>query len=291
MSQTLRSDQISIGHGRQVALYRMSEGARPVVMCHAAPGSGYFDPDPRETGAHDVSLLCIDRPGYGDSSPPNPAEWATPGSAADDIAAVLDGLRIGPVGVAGWSAGGRVALALAARRPDLVSRVAILGTPAPEEEVSWIPPGQRKAVEPLRDSAPDAVHAKLTDMLCALQPADVYAPEAFAGLGACAVDNFVLRKPDVVARLGGMLEQAWKQGAIGLAADIAGYVLRPWGFDWHAVRKETLLLYAVDDPIGAAHGRWWKQSLPNARLELTDSAGHLLIVPEWGRVLNFLTSA
>src|SRR5919204_287660 len=86
-----------------------------VVFCHCAPGAGQFDPDPARTHASDVTLLAVDRPGYGRSDPIGAERWATVASAADDIAAVLDSLGTGRVGVVGWSAGGRVALAVAAR--------------------------------------------------------------------------------------------------------------------------------------------------------------------------------
>ena len=94
--------------------------ARVVLFCHAAPGDGSFDPDPAVTAAHGVRLVAPDRPGYGGSDPVGEDEFATVDGAADDAAALLDELR-GPgatAGVAGWSNGGWVALALAARRPD-----------------------------------------------------------------------------------------------------------------------------------------------------------------------------
>ena len=65
-------------------------------------------------------------------------------TAADDLAGVLDCLPVERVGVVGWSAGGRVALALAARRPDLVDRVVVLATPAPDEEVPRIERGRAR---------------------------------------------------------------------------------------------------------------------------------------------------
>lgn len=53
------------------------------------------------------------------------------------------------VGAVGWSAGGRIALALAARHPDLVRSAALAGTPAPDEEVPWVPDEYRAALDAL----------------------------------------------------------------------------------------------------------------------------------------------
>src|SRR5687767_15678689 len=150
--------------GRRVAVHRTTTGAawvpargrsrgaeeRVVVLCHSAPGAGIFDPDPAETRARNVRLLSVDRPGYGGSHPVAAGAWATVASAADDLAVVLDGLHGERAGVVGWSAGGRVALALAARRPDLVDRVVVMATPAPNEAVKWIPDEHQQGIEMLR---------------------------------------------------------------------------------------------------------------------------------------------
>ena len=86
-----------------------------------------------------------------------------------------------------------------------------------------------------------------------------------------------------------MLRAAFAQGARGLAADIAGYCLQPWGFQSEVVRAETLLLYGARDPLAEPrHGRWWESRLPDARLEIVPGAGHLLVIPMWARVLSHL---
>jgi pimeloyl-ACP methyl ester carboxylesterase len=289
--------------GRRVAVHRTAtragwlatagivdgDGERVIVFCHGAPGAGIFDPDPVLTTGQDVTLLAVDRPGYGGSDAVPAGEWATVAGAADDIAAVLDRFRIDRVGAVGWSAGGRVALALAARRPDLVDRVAVLATPAPDEDVPWLPEVQREFLDELRGGAPDEAHAALDETLARLIPDDPLSDEALALLAAGPPDASALRAPGTRARLGEMLRVAFMQGATGLAADIAGYCMQPWGFELGDVEAKTLLLYGSEDPVaGPRHGRWWLGQLPSARLEVSPGAGHLLVVPMWRRVLSHL---
>jgi pimeloyl-ACP methyl ester carboxylesterase len=289
--------RVVLESGRRVAVHLTSTRAlwpaaeeRLVVLCHGAPGAGSFDPDPALTRASKVSLLSVDRPGYGRSDPVPAGQWATVESAAADIAAVLDTLQVEQVGVAGWSAGGRVALALAARRPDLVDRVVVAATPAPDDEVPWIDPEQRAELERLRTLAPERAHAALRSRLGALVPADPFSEDALWLLAAeGTTDKAALRSPGVRNRLGEMLRAAFAQGATGLAADIAGYCLQPWGFEPEAVEAKTLLLYGSRDPIaGPRHGRWWNDRLPDARLEFAPDAGHLVLMSMWSRALSHL---
>ncbi len=262
---------------------------RTIVFCHGAPGAGIFDPDPVETQARDVTLLAVDRPGYGGSDPMPDDEWASVGSAADDIGTVLDGLRVRRAGVVGWSAGGRVALALAARRPELVDRVVVAATPAPQDAVPWISPDYEQELQSLSGLAPSAVHAALAHRLADVVPDDLLSDEALELVGAGPADADAARTPGTRARLGEMLRVAFMQGPDGLAADLAGYCLQPWGFEPGEIEAKVLLLYGSRDLLaGPKHGRWWKEQLPDSRLEVVPGAGHLLIVPMWQRVLSHL---
>ncbi len=86
-----------------------------------------------------------------------------------------------------------------------------------------------------------------------------------------------------------MLADAFAQGTTGLASEIAGYGLRPWGFEPAAVRAKTLLLYGSRDPVaGNRHAAWWHKQLPDSRVEMVPGAGHLLILARWQRVLSHL---
>jgi pimeloyl-ACP methyl ester carboxylesterase len=288
--------RIAVHFTRTRAIWPDPEGARNrehrlVVFCHSAPGAGIFDPDPVQTHASKVTLMAVDRPGYGRSDPVATGRWSTVASAADDIASVLDSLDAGRVGVVGWSAGGRVALALAARRPDLVDRVVVAATPAPDEEVPWIDPQQRSELARLRKLAPADAQAELAARLGSLVPEDPFSGDALWLLAAVTSDEPALDTPGARDRLGEMLRAAFAQGTTGLAADIAGYCLQPWGFEPEAVEARTLLLYGSHDPLARPeHGRWWRERLPDAELEVVQGAGHLVLIPMWHRVLSHLVS-
>ncbi|HKD96142.1 MAG TPA: alpha/beta hydrolase [Micromonosporaceae bacterium] len=283
------AERFTLRDGRAVAVHVLAEGSsgRTVVLCHAAPGSGLLDPDPEETRARDITLIGVDRPGYGGSDPVPPDRWAGVDLAADDLAEVLDQMGSGGVGVAGWSAGGRVALALAARRPDLVDRIVVLATPAPDDQVPWIPPEQRAGLDAMRDMPADRVHEMLGAQLAALVPDQP--SQALALLGTADADREALHRPGARDRLAACLVEAFAQGATGLAADIAGYCLRPWGFEPSQVAAKTLLLYGAKDTVaGPRHGKWYRRHLPDARFEQVPDVGHLLVVPKWRRTLSHL---
>ncbi len=75
-------------------------------------------------------VVRVDLPGCG-QSPPVPS-YDVPAQAGR-VAAVLDGLGLRSVAVAGHSSGGYVATALAERRPDLVRSLALISSgPAPD---------------------------------------------------------------------------------------------------------------------------------------------------------------
>ena len=278
--------------GRTVAVHDLTPNApadAPVVLlCHSAPGSGSFDPDPAATAVAGVRLISVDRPGYGGSAPVKDG-FATIGLAADDAAAVLaDLLPAGATaGVAGWSAGGRIALALTARHPELVGRVGVIAAPAPDEEVPWYGDENRAMVDALRGLPPAEATARLTAVFEGMLAGA--GDGALLGLaGVADADADVLTAP-VRERLRAMLSAATAQGVTGMVADLAGYTLGDWGFRPSQVAADVLLAYGADDErVPPAHGECYRDRLPSAQLQLWPGVGHLVVVPAWGRVLEHL---
>jgi len=72
-----------------------------------------------------ASVLVVDFPGHGQSEEP-PCAWGVP-EYADQILSLLDQLLIPKVQIVSHSFGGRVALWMAAHRPELIDKMVITG--------------------------------------------------------------------------------------------------------------------------------------------------------------------
>lgn len=270
--------------GRALAVDDRGAPYGPVVLFfHAAPGSRVLDPDPAATAAAGVRLVSIDRPGYGASTALADGEVPTVARFADDAVTVLDHLRVASAaGVIGWSTGGLVALALAARHPHRVRRVALLATPAHDDEVAPLDAEHWEMVAALREdpaSAPAAVAG-------ALAPIARLPSAVLDMVGSGGADAQVRAEPARGARLFAMASEALRQGTAGMASDIVASSIAPWGFDPRAVNRPVDLWYGTEDHlVPPDHGAYWAKVLPDARLHEVPGAGHLLPLVAWTDVL------
>lgn len=276
--------RIDLPDGRVLAAAETGSAGGPVVvLSHVAPGSRLFDPDPAATAAAGVRLLSVDRAGYGGSSPLPAGTAPTITGHADDLAAVLRHLGVTDAGVTGWSGGGRVAVALAARHPELVRAVAIVGTPAPDEAVPWIPDENMAMMEPLRDDPGGAVEV-LTPVFAEMAASP--AAGVAAVMGGPDDEAVLAADPGLRDRLEAAMAEAFAQGSVGVAADIVSYTLVPWGFDPAAVGARTAAFYGAGDPIVTpAHGQWYVDRIPEAELRVVPGVGHLVVAPAWAEIL------
>jgi pimeloyl-ACP methyl ester carboxylesterase len=271
--------------GRRIAADLTGPADGPLVLLStAAPGSRRFDPDPVATRAAGVRLLTLDRPGYGGSDPLPGGQAPTMTGAADDAAAVLDDLGIASVGAAGWSAGGRVVLALAARRPDLVHSLAVVATPAPHDEVAWIGAEELGMIQLLLDD-PEPV----TTLCAMLAPMTADPSAAVEQLCAGAADAATLGDPAVRDAVVAMLAEAFVQGPIGLATDLVSYTVNDWGFDARSVGAPMRGFYGEDDELVVpAHGQWYVDQVADGSLQVVPESGHLVVCEAWADVLCWL---
>lgn len=103
-----------------------------VMLVHGQPGSGADWDDVRLVLEQRRRVLVVDRPGYGRSrlAPASMAE------NADMLADVALGRAAAPAVVVGHSYGGGVALLMAARRPEAVAGLVLLGSVGPRTSVN-----------------------------------------------------------------------------------------------------------------------------------------------------------
>lgn len=257
----------------------------PVLLLPSAPGSRALDPDPAATTAAGVRLLVTDRPGYGKSTPLADGVVASWPAVAADHVALLDALDLDRVDVVGWSNGGLGAIALAALHPSRVRSLTVVGSPAPHDEVPWVPEEFWGLLLAMRQDPGSA----LAQLAPALAPMAADVDAALAGIAVGPADDKVLGDPAVAGRLRAMLAEGLRDGALGVATDIVATNVDTTPVPVEAIACPVGLRYGAEDLIvGPEHGRYWASVLPGADLRVAAGAGHLLLVTEWPDILATL---
>jgi len=137
-------------NGLEVAYQRRGDGP-PLVLLHGAAGDSRLWQPQLDALAGDFTVVAWDEPGAGRSSD-LPAGFALE-DYGSCLAALVDGLGLGPAHVAGLSWGGTVAQELYRQRPDLVATLLLVDTYAgwkgslPAEEVRHRVEGARRMLD------------------------------------------------------------------------------------------------------------------------------------------------
>lgn len=117
-------DDVTHSHGMHVVHYGPRQ-APPLVLIHGSGFSGGSWSLVVPALAEQHHVIRVDLPGHGQSSPA--PSYDVPAQAGR-LAAVLDGLGLRTITVAGHSSGGYIATALAEQRPDLVGSLALISS-------------------------------------------------------------------------------------------------------------------------------------------------------------------
>ena len=120
-------------NGKTVFAYTASRALDPskpaIAFVHGAGlDHSWFGLQSRYFGYHGWNVLAFDLPGHGRSEGP---PLASIGEMAEWVLGVLNELKVKTVGLAGHSMGSLVALECAARAPERVSRLALIGAAFP----------------------------------------------------------------------------------------------------------------------------------------------------------------
>ena len=126
MSAPERDGEILIA-GRRLAWRALGDGRRLLLAQGYGGSADDWPPDFLAALGRSFALLAPDNRGTGGSELGDPTEL-TIGSMAADLEALLDELAIDRVAVLGFSMGGFIAQALAARAPERVESLALFST-------------------------------------------------------------------------------------------------------------------------------------------------------------------
>jgi len=102
----------------------------PLILLHGFTGSTASMAGVAANLRDQHRTIRIDLVGHGDSDAPHDAEAYSMESCVDQIACAVDALGARPAHFIGYSLGGRVALALCARHPELAASIVAIGARA-----------------------------------------------------------------------------------------------------------------------------------------------------------------
>jgi pimeloyl-ACP methyl ester carboxylesterase len=226
-------------------------------------------------------VLTLDRPGYGRSTPPAIPSLAV---VAEIVTAIADDRGLKRFPVVGFSGGGPFALACGALLPERVSRVALVSSWGPLDELeaayASLTTTERELVSAIR-----ADPAGATSLLWESGAWYAETPPRFLETPHEAADEPILRDPTVRANFAASNLEGARQGQAGLVTDWVADALS-WGFRLADVRVPVDLWIGERDPGRApVDARELEQRLPSAALHADAEWGHWLLIPRWTEIV------
>jgi pimeloyl-ACP methyl ester carboxylesterase len=273
-----REFDVTTSDGRTIHAYETGpDQPLTVVWHHGTPNIG-SPPAPLFDASERLGIRWVsyDRPGYGGSTP---RPDRSVGSAAADVAAVVDALRIARFAVMGHSGGSPHGLACAALLPDRVTGVVAAASLAPfdAQGLDWFAGMIPSGVAALTAAARGRAEKERFET-----SGFEYDPEF------TAADEEALAGP--WKWFGSVVGPALKNGPAPAIDDDLAYVA-PWGFDPSTIRAQVLLLHGDEDRIAPlAHAQWLADRIPGAELRVQKGAGHISVLNGAEGALEWLAS-
>ncbi len=225
--------------------YEVHGTGSPVVVLHGAFGWAIEYPDL----AKNHTVIAVELQGHGHTADVD--RPLTYEKLADDVAALLQQLKISSADFFAYSMGGNVALCLAMRHPALARKVVILGSHAGSIDQSYNPEVAAQFKGLPADFAPPVLK----------EPYDRMAPNPAAW-------------PVLVRKI--------KQ--MGLS--FAGFAEK----DLRAIGAQVLIMLGDRDGVSPEHAVWMYRVIPHAQLAVFPGGDHFLLFTNTGAVLQAVST-
>ena len=226
-----------------------------------------------------LRLICVDRPGIGQSTPQHVRSYA--GWAAD-LTAIADALGYREFGVTGWSEGGPWALAAAACIDPLRLRhvSSIAGGSYGAFGDNWAADRLSRA-DALGGSLALRFRPGFRLMYALLGVTAKYFRATFVEQVRKVVNDYdreILLQPDVETIFREMSAECFAQGSDGLVSD-SELLYRRWAFDVRAIERRVHLWQGTDDRlVPAGINKTVADRMPGAVWHPVEGAGHFVAV-------------
>lgn len=284
-----RLESLTLADGRRLAYTDTgSVAATPVIYCHGAIGTPVDATVDlaRMTEFLGIRYIAPSRPGVGGS---DPSPGRTIPDFADDIRQLADALSLERISVAGVSAGGPYALAVAHRLGDRVDRVAVCSSLSPLCAPHRTP-GMRLRIRLALAAlarAPTACEW-LGDAVLPIVARHPWLVGRVIAAHAAASERARLGSPEERAAASRSFLDAACGGVGGMIADYLTYSA-DWGFDAAEVRSEVHLWHGLGDPlVPVEHALQLAAALRHCRIFFDPDEGHHFFRSSLARILAVL---
>lgn len=273
-----REHRLRLADGRTLACLELGDsGESPVLYFHGYPGSRLEGR--LAAGAarrHGLRLLAPDRPGFGASTF---LPGRTIGAWAADVAELADQFELERFAIVGVSGGGPYALACAARIPERLSHVGLVGALGPLARKQCMHDMVTLNRLALALAARSPFLARLTVQLVAWwvrQHPGHHLAHMMAT--APAADRRVLADPGYRALVTESTAEALRQGGRGAAWELT-LLAQPWDFKLQEVLVPVRIWQGLaDNIVPAASAQRLAAALPNSECHYLPDEGHLSLV-------------
>ena len=267
--------------GRHLAYLQVGDPHGPLVIHnHGGPSSRLearlFANSASRSG---LRLICVDRPGIGQSSRQKTRTYA---GWADDLTTIADALGHREFGVTGWSEGGPWALAAAAYIDPLRLRhvSSVAGGSYGTFGDNWAADQLSKA-DALGGSLALRFELGFRLMYVALGMTAKHFRGTYVKQVRQALNDYdqkILLQPDVEAAFGDASAECFAQGSDGLVGD-SQLLYRRWAFDVTTIERPVHMWQGTDDRLVAASiNKTVADRMPGAVWHSVEGAGHLVAV-------------
>ncbi len=272
---------IATRDGRQLAYLEVGDPQGPLVIHnHGGPSSRLEARLLAGSAAKNrLRLICVDRPGMGQSSPQKSRSYA---GWACDLVMIADALGYREFGVTGWSEGGPWALAAAAYIDPVRLRhvSSIAGGSYGTFGDNWAADYLSKA-DALGGILALRFKPGFRLMYATLGIAARHFRRSFVKQIQQAVNEYdrqILLEPDFGTAFGDSCAECFAQGSDGLVCD-SELLYRNWAFDVTTIERRVHLWQGTDDWLVApAINKTVADRMPGAVWHPVEGAGHFVAI-------------